>query len=318
LHIHPPSVPRRYQASTVFRDDLAMSTELRRLFDDQGGVATSGQILNLISRRTFERALKTGELERIWYGIYCHGEADDYMRLRGLDLSCGTKVPVCLGTAASLHGFDTEEPQDLHVLNPPRRQLRPCDGLVVHRRDGAPLVMVDGRRATSPAWTAVEVSRGLKRPRALATLDAALRSGTCSRADIWRAAIEQAGRRGIVAVRNLIAMADARAESPMESEARLAMIDGGLPTPELQFEVVDGNGELRRLDFAWPDQRVAVEYDGMDWHSGPDAMKRDRRRQAALGDIGWVVIAIVFEDVRDRPGEFVGRIDAQLRRVRAA
>ena len=295
-----------------------MSTELGRLFDDQGGVATSGQILNLIPRRTFERALKTGALKRIWYGIYCRGEADDHMRLRGLDLSCGTKVPVCLGTAASLHGFDTEEPQDLHVLNPPRRQLRSGDGLVVHRRDGAPLVMVDGRRVTAPAWTAVEVSRGLKRPRAIATLDAALRSGTCSRADIWRAAIEQAGRRGIVAVRNLIALADPRAESPMESEARLAMIDGGLPTPQLQFEVFDGNGELRRLDFAWPDERVAVEYDGMDWHSGPDAMKRDRRRQAALADIGWVVMAIIFDDVRYRPSEFVGRVDAQLRRVRAA
>ncbi|WP_123028230.1 type IV toxin-antitoxin system AbiEi family antitoxin [Mycolicibacterium stellerae] len=295
-----------------------MNEELERLFADQGGVATSGQILTLTSRRAFERELKTGALERIWYGIYCRGEADDFVRLRGLDLSCGTKVPVCLGTAAALHGFDTEEPQDLHVLNPPRRQLRPCDGLVVHRRDGAPLVLVDGRRVTSPAWTAVEVARSLQRPRSLATLDAALRSGTCSRADIWRAAIEQAGRRGIVAVRNLIALADARAESPMESEARLAMIDGGLPTPELQYEVVDGNGELRRLDFAWPGQRVAVEYDGMDWHSGPEAMKRDRRRRAALADIGWTVIAIVFEDVRYRPWEFVGRIDVELRRSRAA
>jgi hypothetical protein len=47
-------------------------------------------------------------------------------------------------------------------------------------------------------------------------------------------------------------------------------------------------------------------------------MKRDRRRQAALGDIDWVVSAITFEDVRYRPWEFVGRIDAQLRRVRAA
>lgn len=178
--------------------------------------------------------------------------------------------------------------------------------------------MVQGRRATSPAWTAVEVARSLRRPRALATLDAALRSGACNRADVWRAAIEQAGRRGIVAVRNLIPLADERAESPMESEARLAMLDGGLPTPELQYEIVDGNGELRRLDFAWPDQRVAVEYDGMDWHSGPDAMKRDRRRQAALGDIGWLVIAIVFEDVRYRPWEFVGRIDVQLGRGHAA
>ena len=104
----------------------------------------------------------------------------------------------------------------------------------------------------------------------------------------------------------------------MESEARLAMIDGGLPIPELQYEVIDGNGELRRLDFAWPDLRVAVEYDGVDWHSGPDAMKRDRRRQAALLDIGWVVIAVVFEDVRYRPREFVARIDAQLRRGEAA
>lgn len=299
-------------------DDFAMDAELERLFDDQGGVATSGQILLRMSRRSFERELKSATLKQIWYGIYCRGEADGYTRLRGLDLSCRAKVPVCLGTAAAMHGFDTEEPADLHVLNPPRRQLRPCAGLVVHRRNGAPLITVDGRRVTSPAWTAVEVARTLRRPRALATLDAALRSGTCSRADIWRAAIEQSGRRGIVAVRNLIALADPRAESPMESEARLAMIDGNLPTPQLQYQLVDGNGELRRLDFAWPDQRVAVEYDGLDWHSGPDAMKRDRRRQAALGDIDWVVYAIVFEDVRYRPWEFVGRIHELLRHRGAA
>lgn len=295
-----------------------VNAELKRLFDEQGGVATSGQILAVTSRRAFEGTLKSGAVGKLWYGIYCRGEPDDGLRLRGLDLATGTKVAACLGTAAAMHGFDTEEAADLHVLNPPRQQLRPCDGLVVHRRDGAPLVMVDGRRATSPAWTAIEVARSLQRPRALATLDAALRSGTCSRPDLWRAAIEQAGRRGIVAVRNLIALADPRAESPMESEARLAMIDGGLPTPELQYEVIDGNGELRRLDFAWPDQRVAAEYDGMDWHSGPDAMKRDRRRQAALRDIDWVAIAIIFEDVRYRPWEFVGRIDAQLQRARAA
>jgi hypothetical protein len=307
-----------FRETNLCADDSAMQAELEALLNSQQGLATSGQILSLISRRSFDAELRTGSLERIWQGIYCHGEPDDLMRLRGLDLSCGTRVATCLGTAAAMHGFDTEEPRDLHVLNPPGCRLRSADGLVVHRRDGAPLVLVDGRRATSPAWTAVEVARSLRRPRALATLDAALRSGTCSRADLWRSAIEQAGRRGIVAVRNLIALADPRSESAMESEARLAMIDGGLPIPELQYEVVDGNGELRRLDFAWPDCRVAVEYDGMDWHSGADAMIRDRRRQAALADINWVVIAIVFEDVRYRSWEFVGRIDVQLRRAQAA
>ena len=104
----------------------------------------------------------------------------------------------------------------------------------------------------------------------------------------------------------------------MESEARLAMIDGGLPIPKLQYEIVDANRELRRIDFAWPERRIAVEYDGVDWHSDPDAMRRDRRRRAALEDVGWAVISIVFEDVRYRAWEFVARIDAQLRHARAA
>jgi hypothetical protein len=295
-----------------------MNLELDLLFDRQKGVATSGQILQHLSRRAFAAAVNSGVLGRIWQGIYCLGEPDDGVRLRGLDLSCGTAVPICLGTAAAAYGFDTEEPTDLHVLTPPGSRLRSADGLVVHRRDGAPLTIVGGRPATAPAWTAVEVARSLRRPRSLATLDAALRSETCTRPEIWRAAVAQAGRRGVVPVRDLIPLADGRAESPMESEARLAMIDGGLPIPDLQHEIIDGNGELRRVDFAWPKQRVAVEYDGLDWHSGPEAMRRDRRRTAALLDIGWVVIAIVFEDVRYRSREFVARIDAQLDRAQEA
>lgn len=271
-----------------------------------------------MTRRAFEAALETGPLQRLWPGVYCLDEPDDMLRLRGLDFRCGRPVAACLHTAAAMYGFDTVEPADLHVLSPPGSRLRSGDGLVVHRREGAPLIVVNGRRATAPAWTAIEVARSQRRPRALATLDAALRSGSCNRTELWRAAIAQAGRRGIVAVRDLIALADERSESPMESEARLAMIDGGLPTPELQYEVIDGNGELRRLDFAWPDGQVAVEYDGVDWHSDPEAMRRDRRRAAALLDVGWTVIAIVYDDVRHRQWQFVDRIDRQLRRARAA
>lgn len=295
-----------------------MDDQLTALFAGQGGVATSAQILQHLTRRRFEAAVNTGVLERLWQGIYCLGAPTDQLRLRGLDLSCGRPVAVCLATAAAMFGFDTEQPAELHVLDPPRCALRNADGLVVHRRDGAPLVVVDGRRATSPAWTAIEVARSLRRPRALATLDAALRSGTCGRPDLWRAAVEQKGRRGIVAVRDLLPLADARSESPMESESRLAMLDGGLPVPELQYEIIDGNGDLRRLDFAWPDDRVAAEYDGVAWHSGPEAMISDRRRQNAVADVDWTVVPIVFEDVRYRAWEMVARIQRQLTRARAA
>ena len=196
--------------------------------------------------------------------------------------------------------------------------MRPADGLVVHRRNGAPLTTLAGRPTTSPAWTAIEVARSLPRGRALATLDAALRSGHCDPRALQSAAIAQAGRRGVVEVRRLLALADARAESPMESEARLVMVDGGLPTPVLQHEVIDARGRLRRLDFAWPEKWVAAEYDSDEWHAGADALRRDREKLAALQDLGWTVVPIVADDVRRRPQVLVDRIGGHLGRARVA
>lgn len=295
-----------------------MHAELSRLLDRQGGVVTSAQALTFVSRRGLEADLKYGVLQKVWYGVYGRGEITDAVRLRGLDLATGTKIAVCLSTAAAAYGFDTERDTDLHVLNPGGQQLRPTRGLVVHRRAGAPLAIVAGRPATAAAWTAIEVARGLRRGRALATLDAALRSGRCDRDELRRVLKRHSGRRGVVAARELLELASPLAESPMESEARLVMLDGGLPPPALQYEVVDLQGRLWRLDFAWPECHVAAEYDGVDWHSGPEAFMRDRRRSAALQELGWAIVPIVAEDVRYRPRELVDRLEAQLRRAKAA
>jgi hypothetical protein len=289
-----------------------MHADLCRLLDQQGGVVTSAQALTHLTRRGLEADLRCSALQKVWHGIYGRGEVTTALRLRGLDLAAGTPVAVCLTSAAAAYGFDTERDADLHVLNPDGRRLRSADGLVVHRREGAPLTTVAGRPA---AWTAIEVACGLRRPRALATLDAALRSGTCSRLEMARMVRPQSGRRGIVAARELLPLASPLAESPMESEARLVMLDGGLPPPVLQYEVVDLNGRTWRLDFAWPDHRVAAEYDGVDWHSGPDAFRRDRRRSSALQELGWSTVAIVAEDVRYRPGQLIRRLEMQLRRA---
>ena len=151
-----------------------MPPELSAVFAVQGGVATFSQILAHLSRRGLQRRLRSDELVKIFPGIYSLGAPEAFTRLHGLDLCCGEQVAVCLGTAAAIFGFDTEDVTDLHVLNPQGHNLRDHSGLKVHRRQGAP-------------------------------------------------------RRGIVAVRELIPLARPQAESPMESEARLVMLDGGLP-----------------------------------------------------------------------------------------
>ncbi len=52
----------------------------------------------------------------------------------------------------------------------------------------------------------------------------------------------------------------------MESEARLVMIDGGLPAPVLQYEIVDAQFRIWRARFRLAGSRVVAEYDSDDWH----------------------------------------------------
>jgi hypothetical protein len=264
-----------------------------------------------MSRKMLATLVRTGGIVRVCHGVYAVAEPDVLGSLAALDLMTGGSLVACMATAADLHGFDTERDNRIHILDPGVR-IRPTAGLMVHQRLGAPLVRIDGRLATAPAWTAVEVARSLRRPRALATLDAALRVEACTIEDLRKAIEEQKGRRGIVNVRELLEHADGRAESPMESEARLVFIDGGLPMPELQYEIVDRCGDLWRTDFAWPDAKLVAEYESMEWHVTPEALRHDRMKVARLQECGYTVVPIVVDDVRGRPRDLVRRISNHL------
>ena len=279
-----------------------------------GGLATTADLLTVMTRQQRDVQVRKGTLIRIWRGVYGVAEPDLLTRLRALDLLINEHAIACLHTAAELYGFGTENSGAVHVLDPGFR-LRPTGGLVVHQRKGAPLQCVSSRRATSPAWTAIEVARQLRPPRALATLDAALHSRWCTPADLAAAAEAQRGRRGIVGVRNLLPIADGLAESAMESEARLVMLQHGLPRPELQHLIHGRDGECWRVDFAWPEARVAAEYESVQWHAGREAMTNDKMRFAGVQDLGWIVIPIVVADVRRTPGRMCDRIRRHLDRA---
>ena len=287
------------------------------VFAVNDGLATRAQLLAVMSRKMLAAHVKAGAVVRVWHGVYALTPPDADGRLAALDLMTGRTMVACMSTAARLYGFDTERDDRIHVLDPGVR-MRPNAGLMVHQRLGAPLRRVDGRLATAPAWTAVEVARTLRRPRALATLDAALHSGSTSAQDLEAALREQKGRRGTVRVRELLGYANGRAESAMESEARLVFIDGGLPLPVLQHEILDACGQRWRVDFAWPEARVVAEYDSMELHANPTAFRHDRIRTARLQECGWTVIPLVVDDVRRHPLDLMARIFSHLERGQLA
>jgi very-short-patch-repair endonuclease len=71
-------------------------------------------------------------------------------------------------------------------------------------------------------------------------------------------------------------------------------------------------GETYRLDLAYPHLRIAVEYDGEEWHDDPDQQEADRVRRAALARAGWGVIVVRKDDMSGAP------LDRWVRRLPSA
>ena len=137
---------------------------------------------------------------------------------------------------------------------------------------------IDRVAVTTPLRTALDLGCNLRRRDALAALDQFMGTHGLTREEYAAAAGRYFRRRGVVQLRQLIPLADPRAESPRESWTRLAIIDAGLPCPELQVWIeIDGVRSIR-LDLAYPRHRIVVEYDGEELHDQtPEQREHDRR-----------------------------------------
>ena len=90
------------------------------------------------------------------------------------------------------------------------------------------------------------------------------------------------------------------------------LVEAGLPTPQVNWSVKDlGGREIYRLDLAWPDLRIAVEYNGHAAHSGRE--EADAARTLDLERRGWIVIEVTADDAR-RPAHMLTRVLAAFAR----
>ena len=101
-------------------------------------------------------------------------------------------------------------------------------------------------------------------------------------------------------------LADGRVESVGESRALFLFWSQGLPMPELQFEVRDGWRLVGATDFAWPEHRLIVEFDGRvkyqkflrHGEDPGDAVFREKRREDDIRRVtGWRVIRLTWADL---------------------
>jgi Protein of unknown function (DUF559) len=167
--------------------------------------------------------------------------------------------------------------------------------------------VVDGIPVSTPLRTAWDVAALERLPTAVAAMDGMVRAETIGLPDLRRMTAERAGLFGAARVRRAVQLVDPRAESPAESWVRVALVMAGL-TPIPQYEVLV-DGIASRFDFAWPEARVALEYEGA-YHFDEAQIVRDDERVDRLRAAGWIVIRISAADLRN--------LDAVVEKVRIA
>jgi very-short-patch-repair endonuclease len=183
----------------------------------------------------------------------------------------------------------------------------------------AELVRVRGIPVTTPVRTCWDLVQWLPTVEAIVLLDRFVRAGLVTLAALSAHAVARKGTFGAARFTSALALVDGRSESPQESRLRVLMVLAGLPKPRTQFEIYDDEGFIARVDLAYPESRVAVEYDGV-WHASSEQLHRDRRRLNRLQAAGWLVIHVTAARLREDPDAVVREITGAIagRRRRSA
>ena len=253
----------------------------------RGGSATFADLLAVVPARGIRSALEVGRIHRIAKGVYALPEAPSALR------AARSQGGVVSHLSAAQHwGMKVISPPLLpYVTLPPGRARRTKgQACVLHWADAPSLDDV-----TIPTRTVLDCIRILPLAEALAVADSALHEGVVDADDLIAAAARLRGphRRRI---REVVALADGRAESVLESALRAILIEAGIEGFEPQVVVRDTDFSAR-IDLAHRVLKLGLEADGFEHHGTRRALVKDCRRHVNLSIRAWILLRFSWEDV---------------------
>ena len=188
-----------------------------------------------------------------------------------------------------------------------------ADGIVVHETEllsSEDVMAVDGIPATSVEQTLLGLAAVASPTVVEMALDRALRLELTTRQGL-DAFVERKGargRNGIGVIRELLRIHDPLAgmpESAMETKLKRVLRADGLPTPEFQYVIRHEGRFIARVDAAYPDLRIAIEFDSYEHHTGKLALVRDTGRRNQLLGIRWQTVTFTAADLARHGGQAI-------------
>ena len=280
-----------------------------------------------ISKQRLRVLARSGDLVPLRRGVYATKSAvqwagTDRVRRHLLHVMAvrsvvGRHAVASYHSAAVLHRVDLlkSPPEDAVTFTlPPDRpwnRARPANA-VFHSAElpKEHRATIYGLPVTTAARTVADLARTLPFTDAVVAADSALREEKVTKADLSKVLEGCVRWPGVRQARRVTEFADERAESPLESAARVVFDQFGLDPPDLQATIFVERGALR-VDFLWREQKLVVEADGLVKYAGRANLIKEFERDRLLRDAGYKVAHLTW-------GELFAEPEAVIERVRRA
>ncbi len=278
----------------------------------QGGVVTRQQALGAgFSERMIDRRVADGEWESVVLGVYRLLPAlDERDHLRSA-LAALQSAVVSHGSASRLHrlGIPVDASPTVTVES---KRTHDFPGVVVRRSgktSSQDIATVAGLRCTTPVRTIIDLAALVDEDRWEESVDRLVLDGRVALERLAGAAFRLCGR-GRAGSRLVNAYLDRRGRrvlrSDLERRAIRLLEDSKIRGWVAEYPMPWDSG--RRFDIAFPELRLAVEWDSRTWHASIDRMAADRARDRDAIAHGWVVVRFTWTDIVDSPSRVVAEI----------
>lgn len=283
----------------------------------QGGVATRRQLLDLgLSARQIDYRVSKGEWKPVKRGVYQLAEPRDRRDLMRAVIAAWERSVLSHETAAEIHDIPFVD-RGRVVVSHHSRTTHQYPDLEVHRThdlDAWHVSEVDRLRVTTVARTIVDLSATRSVRHVGAIVDRLVGDGRVELSEI-EAVLGSVARRGKPGTKVMREVLEARigadsSVSELESRARNLILRAGLPLPVSEFTIPWTTA--RRFDDAYPDHRIAIEWDSRRYHGQLAAFESDRSRDRDAAVHGWRVLRFTWDDVHNHPSRVVDSLRSLL------
>lgn len=275
------------------------------------------------SRAQLRRALRAGEFAPAARGFWLpSGAVDDLHQRCGLALATQREDAAISHATAAVIQCHPWRPEAWALPSRPIDVTVARDDVTRSSRQGIARRLADlpaedvvlwrGLRVTSPARTAIDLARYERsRLTAVQRLDGVLRFEICTReqmeAVLKRMVRVPWVRRG----RERLAIAREGVDSPPETTVRLCVIDAGLPEPEVNLELFNGDVLLAQGDLGYWQWLIWIEYDGQEVHDPLRMNGDDQRKDRWLARRGWEPFRLSKSDLH-ASGRFLRELELAI------